>query len=210
MSFTFGSYDALLVPMLLIGAFFGFQRGFWREVGITGGMALVLLLTILFPVQFISFINRIIINIPRVFGLLLNANAQPLPEDLLFGDPAGGRYLITRIALFALGAFLVYTARFGWAYDGGKPRFAKTSGEKLMGGVFGAISGLLWFTAIKNFLDTFRALRGTPSLPGEGLTLALPVLGNVGDLLGFVPTIIAVTLIILLVLAILRLPRIWR
>ncbi|HEU4324954.1 MAG TPA: hypothetical protein VFS21_17570 [Roseiflexaceae bacterium] len=210
MSFTFSNYQSLLIPLLAVGAYLGWQRGFWREVGITGGIAFVVMATVLFPEQFIGFINRIVANIPRVFGLLLGADTEPLPADFLFGPPDGGRFLLTRIALFGLLTFLVYTAHFGWAYEGGKPRFAKTAGERALGGLFGAITGLLWFTALNNFLDAIRNLRNTPVLPGEGTTLTIPTLPDVAFLIGFVPTIIAILIIILLVLAALRLPRLWR
>ena len=57
MSFTFSSFQALLLPLIVIFGIWGLIKGFWREVGITGGMALVILATVLFPVQFIGFIN---------------------------------------------------------------------------------------------------------------------------------------------------------
>lgn len=210
MSFTFSSYQSLLLPLLVVGAYLGWQRGFWREVGITGGLAFVLMATVLFPEQFIGFINRIVINIPRIFALLLGTDIPPLPDNFLFGPPDSGRFLLTRMALFALLTFLVYTAHFGWAYDGGKPRMPKTTGDHALGVLFGAITGLLWFTALNNFLDAIRNLRNTPALPGEGTTLTVPTIPDVSPLVSFVPTIIAILIIILLVLAALRLPRIWR
>jgi hypothetical protein len=210
MSFTFSSFQALLIPLIIIFGLVGLQRGFWREVGITGGMALVVLATVLFPEQFIGFINRIIINIPRVFGLLLGRDdTQPLPADLVFGDPTSGRFLLTRIALFVLLTFLVYTMRFAWASEGGKPRMPKTSGEKVLGGIFGGITGFLWFVAVINFLNTIKDLRNNPTLPPEGTTLTVPTVGDITPLLAFVPTLVVILIIILLVLAALRLPRLW-
>ena len=83
MSFTFSTFQALLLPMILVFAYFGYRRGSWLEIGITGGMAMVVLLTVFFPAQLLGFINRVIVNIPRVLGLLVgNANAQPLPENM--------------------------------------------------------------------------------------------------------------------------------
>src|SRR5438093_4511679 len=115
MSFTFNSFQALLLPMVLIFGYRGYRRGSWLEIGITAGMALVVLLSVIFPVQFLGFINRIIINIPRVFGLLLGREGtQPLPSDLIFGDPSSGRFLFARVALFILLAVLVYTSQYPW------------------------------------------------------------------------------------------------
>lgn len=174
-------------------------------------MALTVLATVLFPVQFLGFINRLIINVPRIFGLLLgNANAQPLDADFLFGAPDSGRFLLARVALFALLAFLTYSATFGWAVDGGKPRGAKTTGERAMGAVFGIVTGLLWFTALNNFLDALRDIRNTPTLPGEGTTLTVPTVSDVSGLIAFVPTIIAILIIVIFVLAALRLPKLWK
>ena len=210
MSLTFNSFQALLLPLIIIFGVVGLQRGFWREVGITGGMALVVLFTVIRPDLFIGFINRIIINIPRVGGLLLGRDdAQPLPADLVFGDPSSGRYLFARVALFILLTFLVYTMRFAWAIADGKPRTPKTSGEKVLGGIFGGITGFLWFVALINFLNTLKDLRNNPTLPPEGTTITVPTVGDIAPLLAFVPTLVVILIIILLVLAALRLPRLW-
>jgi hypothetical protein len=208
-SFTFSSYQALLVPVLILFAYLGWRRGFWLEVGITIGMGLVVLATVLFPVQFIGFINRILTNIPRVFGVLLGTNVPALDQNLLFGDPDSFRYLLARMALFALLTFLVYSSRFGWAYPAGKPRIATNTAERLLGAGFGAITGLLWFVAVNSFLNRIRALRNQPTLPGEGITLTAPTVPDLTPVLGLIPTIIVVLVIILAVLALLRLPRLW-
>jgi hypothetical protein len=204
MSFTFNSFQALLLPLIIIFGILGLRKGFWREFGITVGMALVVLLSVIFPVQFLGFINRIIINIPRVFGLLLGREGtQPLPSDLIFGDPSSGRFLFARVALFILLAVLVYTSQYPW---GRNP--SQTSTLKVLGGVFGGITGFLWFVALNDFLNTYRALRNTPTLPLEGTTVTVPSV-DIGPVLAFVPTLVVVLLIILLVLAALRLPRLW-
>lgn len=210
MSFTFSSFQALLVPFVLLFGLFGVNRGFWREFGVTAGMALVVLATVLFPNQFIGFINRLIINVPRVFGLLLNADVSALPDDLIFGPVGGGRYLLARVALFGLLVFLVYNARFDWAYEGGKPRYPRSGGQRLLGGAFGAITGFLWFIALNDFLNALRGLRSDPVLPLEGTTINVPTVQDIPSLLAFVPTLVAVVLIILLVLLLLRLPSIWK
>lgn len=210
MTLVFNSFQSLLVPFLVIFGLIGLRRGFWREVGITGGMALVLLGTVIFPTALISFINRVIINIPRVFGLLLNVDAEALPNDFLFGDPSSGRFLLARFALFVLLTVLVYTSRYSWAYEGGKPRFARGGGQALLGVVFGAITGLLWFVALNSFLNELRALRNDPVIPPEGTTITIPTITDLSPVVAFVPTLVAILLIILLVLAFLRLPNIWR
>ncbi|HEX6293085.1 MAG TPA: hypothetical protein VFZ66_28135 [Herpetosiphonaceae bacterium] len=214
MTLVFNSFQALLVPFIVIFGLIGLRRGFWREVGITGGMALVLLGTVIFPTALINFINRIIINIPRVFGLLLNVDAEALPPDLIFGDPDSGRFLLARFALFVLLATLVYTSRYSWAYElgreGPRPRATRSAGQALLGGVFGAITGLLWFVALNSFLNQLRALRNDPIIPPEGTTLTIPTIEDLSPVVAFVPTLVAILLIILLVLAFLRLPNIWR
>jgi hypothetical protein len=210
MTLVFNSFQALLVPFMVIFGLVGLRRGFWREVGITGGMALVLLGTIIFPTSLISFINRVITNVPRVFGLLLNIDAEPLPNDLLFGEAGSGRFLLARFALFVLLAVLVYTSRFSWAYEGGKPRFARGAGQGVLGAVFGVITGLLWFVALNSFLNELRALRNSPVIPPEGTTITVPTITDLSPVVAFVPTLVAILLIILLVLAFLRLPNIWR
>lgn len=210
MSFTFNSFQSLLIPFVLLFGLFGVSRGFWREFGVTAGMALVVMATVLFPDQFIGFINRVITNIPRVFGVLLNVDVPALPDDLIFGAPGSGRFLLARVALFGLLTFLVYRARFDWAYEGGKPRFARSGGQRVLGGLFGAVTGFLWFIALNDFLNALRTLRNTPVIPPEGTTINIPTVQDIPSLLTFVPTLVAVVLIILLVLLLLRLPSIWR
>ena len=219
MSFTFTSFRALLVPFIVIFGLVGLRRGIWREIGITFGMGVVVLATVLFPGSLIGFINRIIINIPRVFGLLLNrSGVQALPADLLFGDlgaTAGNvRFFIARIVLFLLLTFLVYSRRFGWAYDigpqGFKPRIATSRSQNLLGGVFGGITGFLWFIALNDFLNALRGLRNTDRIPPEGTTINVPTVTDISPLIAFVPTLVVILLLVLLVLALLRLPRLWR
>jgi hypothetical protein len=203
MSFTFSSYQALLLPMILVFGFLGYRRGAWKEIGITGGMALVVLLTVFFPQQFLGFINRIIINIPRVFGLLLGrTDVSPLPEDLIFGAPGNSQFLLARVVLFFLLAFLVYTGRYGWSRD------AKTNSDRLLGLVLGGATGLLWFVGLNDFVSAFRDLRGGQPIPPEGQTVSVPII-DVAPLVALVPTIAVILLIVLVVLAIRRLPRLW-
>jgi len=205
MSFTFTTFQALLLPMILIGAYLGYRRGSWLEIGITGGMALVVLLTVFFPGPLLGFINRIIINIPRVIGLLIgNPNAQPLPEDLVFGGPDSGQFLLARVVLFFLLAFLVYNGRYAWA------RPAKTNTDRILGLLLGGFTGLLWFVALNDFLNTLRALRNNPVIPPEGTTITIPTVGDVAALVALVPTIAVVLLIVLAVLAVRRLPNLWK
>ena len=52
MTIIFSSFQALLLPMMLIFGFFGYRRGSWLEIGITAGMALDVLLTVFFAEQF--------------------------------------------------------------------------------------------------------------------------------------------------------------
>ena len=204
MSFTFNSFQALLLPMVLIFGYRGYRRGSWLEIGITAGMALVVMLTVFFPVQFLGFINRIIINIPRVFGLLVGREGtQPLPADLIFGDPASARFLLARVALFILLAFLVYTGRYAWA------RPSSTTGERILGLILGGITGLLWFVALNDFINTFRAIRNTPVIPPEGTTITVPTVGDITALVALIPTIAVILLLVLAILAIRRLPRLW-
>jgi hypothetical protein len=168
-------------------------------------MALVVLLTVFFPEPLLAFINRIIINIPRVFGLLLgNPNAQPLPEDLVFGGPNSGQFLLARVVMFFLLAFLVYNGRYAWA----KP--AKTNTDRVLGLLLGGFTGLLWFVALNSFLNALRALRQNPVIPPEGTTITVPTVGDVAALVALVPTIAVVLLIVLAVLAVRRLPNLWK
>jgi hypothetical protein len=209
MSFTFTSYEALLFPLIILFGIFGWRKGFWREFGNTAGLAVAVLLTVIFPVQFLGFINRIIVNIPRVIGVLLGRETtEPLPGNLIFGDPTSGRFLFARVSLFILMAVLVYTMHLGWAYEGGKPRAAKTNGERVLGAVFGAITGFLWFVAVNDFLNTYRVVFNRPTLPLEGTTISTSP-SDIDALLAFVPTLIVVLIIILVVLALVRLPRLW-
>jgi hypothetical protein len=205
MSFTFSSFQALLIPMLLIFGYFGYRRGAWLEIGITGGLALVVLLTVFFPQQFLGAINRIVINIPRVFGVLLGRNdIQPLDENLVFNQPGTAQFLLSRVVLFFLLAFLVYNGRYAWA------RAPKTNVDRVLGMILGAATGLLWFVALNDFLNAFRELRGGQPIPPEGTTVSIPVIPDISPIVALVPTIAVVLLIVLAVLALRRLPNLWK
>jgi hypothetical protein len=213
MSFTFDNYQALLLPLVAAFAYFGYRRGGWGELGYTLGMSLVLLATVVFPAQFIGFVDRVIVNIPRVFGLLLGVNAPTVDQGTLFGEPGSGRFLLTRVVLFTLLSFLVYNqVRYPWLYEApGKLRAApKTVFPRLLGLVLGAVSGFLWFLAINDFLNALRGLRDDPRLPLEGTTITLPTIGDTTALLSFVPTIFVVLLVALLIAAAIRLPNLWK
>jgi uncharacterized membrane protein required for colicin V production len=204
MTITFSSFQALLLPMMLVFGFLGYRRGAWNEIGITAGMALDVLLTVFFAEQFLGFINRIIINIPRVFGLLLgNPNVQPLPEDLIFGTPDSAQFLLARVVLFTIIAFLVYSGRYSWA----KP--PKTPLDRILGFVLGSITGFFWFVAFNDFLNTFRALRGQPTVPPEGTTITIPVV-DVTSVAVLVPTIAVLLLILIGIFVIRQLPKLWK
>lgn len=210
MSFSFETYDSLLLPLVILGAYFGSKRGFWGEAGFTIGMALTLLATVIYPDQFIGVIGRVITLFPRIINVALGTDIGLPSADDLFGAPGTGRFLLTRVLIFALLSFLVYSGRYGWAYDGGKPRMPKTLPGKLLGGAFGAASGFFWFLALTNFLDSLRLLRDDPRIPPEGTTISVPIIDDPTPLLGLVPTMLVITLIVLMVLALLRLPNIWK
>lgn len=204
MTIIFSSFQALLLPMMLIFGFFGYRRGSWLEIGITAGMALDVLLTVFFAEQFLGFINRIIINIPRVFGLLLgNTDVQPITENLIFGDPGSAQFLLARMVMFFLIAFLVYSGRYGW----GRP--AKTPLDRILGLVLGGITGFLWFVALNDFLNSFRALRGQPTVPPEGAVLSLPTI-DTASIAALVPTIAVLLLILVAIFVIRGLPKLWK
>jgi hypothetical protein len=205
MSFTFSTFQALLLPMLLGFAYFGYRRGSWFEISITGGMALVVLFTVFYPQEMLGFINRVVINIPRVFALLLGSDsAEPLPGDLIFGEPGSAQFLLARTVLFFLLAFLVYNGKYGW----GKPPSSNT--DHFLGLILGGVTGLLWFVAVNDFLNALRALRNDPVLPPEGTTITIPTVSDVTGLVELVPTIAVVLLLVLGVLALRRLPRLWK
>ncbi|KAB8142052.1 hypothetical protein F8S13_16010 [Chloroflexia bacterium SDU3-3] len=210
MSFTFESYQSLLLPLVAFGAYIGWKRGFWIEVGYTLGMALVLLATVIFPEQFMDLVSQLIVLIPRIFRVMVGGDFSLPTSTDLFGTPDSGRFLLTRMALFALLTFLVYNTRYGWAYEGGKARGVKTTAGRLMGVAFGGSTLFFWFLALNNFLDSFRLLRDDPTIPPEGLTISVPTFQNPEVLLGLVPTMLVVILLVLGVLAVLRLPNIWK
>jgi hypothetical protein len=80
----------------------------------------------------------------------------------------------------------------------------------VLGALLGAFTGLLWFVALNDFLNTLRALRNNPVIPPEGTTITVPTVGDVAALVALVPTIAVVLLIVLAVLAVRRLPNLWK
>ena len=214
MSFTFNSYESLVLPVVAIFAFFGWRRGGWGELGRALVMALAVLLAVNIPDVTISFIERVLATFPRVISVLFNLNLPAFEPGSILGIPGSGRFLLTRIVLFSILAFFAYTYAYPWAYrrtdKGDQYRLPTKPLNFLTGGVLGGFIGLLWAIAINSFLNEFRIFRNDPVLWPEGTTIVVPSVVNLDSVSGLVPTIAVVLVLIVAVLGALRLPNLWK
>lgn len=216
MTIIFQSLQAFLIPVMVVFGIIGWRRGFYREVGNAAGIAIALALTTGIGGQFlIGFINRVITLGPRIIALLLGRAAPdtainpPIP-----GEPSDGRNLLFRLIFFVVFVVLTYTLTFPWERDPDpkKQGFRKPINffEKVLGAVFGAIIGFLYFAAFQTFGNEIAANQNRPPILADGTSISIPAPIGVETILGFLPTIAVLAVVILVVLILFRLPRIWR
>ncbi|WP_026370132.1 hypothetical protein [Kallotenue papyrolyticum] len=188
------SYQVLLIaPFVIIGALYGFRRG-WREEAIT---TVGLLLALIFfgstdrASLLGQLINRIVAAFASFFGTLLGTDLQATP--LIAEDNPTTFQMIG----FILVAILVYI--IGSAL--GERRNMAAAG-RLMGAVLGGINVILvgaqLFSMINQrnpeFFDTQTTIEVTPAT-------------GVNVLQNYLPSVFALLFILLLIILFLRLPK---
>lgn len=188
------SYQLLLtLPFLVAGILYGWRRG-WREEAIT---AVVLLAALLFfgnnrlAESLGAFVNRIV----EAFALFFSA---------LFGGEVAAQALVTEtnqnlfrfvgFVLFVIAAYLV-----GGALG---QRTLLTRGGRLLGAILGGLNVFMIASQLFGYIQRFL-----PSVFERESTIRITPEADVNALRGYLPSIFALLLILLLIVVFLRLPK---
>ncbi|MCS6880614.1 MAG: hypothetical protein RMK84_13340 [Oscillochloridaceae bacterium] len=193
---------ALLLIVLAIGGYWGFQQGFRNMLTVTLWTIAAYVLTVQGGNFVIGVINRLWQNGPALIAFLLGQDPDAAPQlDPLISPtlqiPLFFR-LITFVALVFLGFFFNKTA--GWR---GNPSPKEPLAQPL--GLFaGALVVLLWSNAAVNFWTEYREAGGARLAPLDSFLNTLP------DVRAFIPSLITIFFLILIILVIVNFPKVWK
>ncbi len=190
----------ILMILLAIGAFWGYQEGFRNLLTIAFWTIAAYIATVEGGDFLVEVINRFWENGPRLVAFTLG---RPVDEAPIFGPlittelqiPLFFR-LVAFVALILLGFF--FTQRATWKGPPNEPL------AKPLGFFVGALVMLLWSNAVKVFWEQFLDGGGTIEGPVADLLNALP---DVGDL---TTSLIVIFFLIIVVLIVFYFPRIWQ
>jgi hypothetical protein len=190
----------LLVILMAIGAYWGYQQGLRNILAISLWTILAYLLTVQGGDFIIGVINRLWSNGPRLVGFLLGQNVNEIaPLDPLispdFQVPLFFR-VVSFVALVLLGVF--FNRKAAWK---GPPKEALA---RPLGLFVGALIVLLWSNAAVVFWLEFLNNGGGFGGPLANVLNTLP---NVSVLM---PSLITIFFLILVVLMLFNFPKVWK
>jgi len=192
----------LLLIVLAIGGYWGFQQGFRNMLTVTIWTIAAYILTVQGGDFVIGVINRLWQNGPALIAFLLGQDPDLAPRlDPLIGPtlqiPLFFR-VVTFVALVFLGFFFNKTA--AWR---GNPSPKEPLAQPL--GLFvGALVVLLWSNAAVNFWTEYREAGGATVDPLDRFLNALP------DVRAFIPSLITIFFLILIILVVVNFPKVWK
>ncbi len=193
---------ALLLIVLAIGGYWGFQQGFRNMLTVALWTIGAYILTVQGGDFAIGVINRLWQNGPALIAFLLGQDPDAAPRlDPLISPtlqiPLFFR-MITFIALVFLGFFFSKTA--SWR---GNPNPKEPLAQPL--GLFvGALVVLLWSNAAVSFWREYRDAGGILVDPLERFLNTLP------DVSVFIPSLITIFFLILIILVVVNFPKVWK
>jgi hypothetical protein len=191
---------SLLIILLAIGAYWGYQQGFRNLLTIAFWTIAAYIATVQGGNFLVQIINRFWQNGPRLvaFAIGQDPGAAPVFEPLItaqFQIPLFFRFAAF-IALVLLGFF--FSRNAGWKGDPNEPL------AKPLGLFVGALVMLLWSNAMKIFWEQFVADGGGFGGPLANVLNTLP---NVGEL---TTSLIVIFFLIIIALIFVYFPKIWK
>ncbi|NJN17168.1 MAG: hypothetical protein HC822_13270 [Oscillochloris sp.] len=191
---------ALLVILMAIGGYSGYQQGLRNILTIALWTILAYLLTVQGGTFLVDVINRFWSNGPRLVGFLIGQNVNEIAplEPLISPNlqiPLFFRVLAF-IALTMLGFF--FNKKAAWK---GPP---KEPLARPLGLFVGALIALLWSNAAVVFWNQYQATGG---ILGGPIASFLNTLPNISE---YMPSLIAVFFLILFVLMLFNFPKVWK
>lgn len=190
----------LLVILMAIGAYWGYQQGFRNLITVAIWTIVGYILTVQGGTIVVDIINRFWQNGPKLVAFAIGQNPNSVAAldpviDPGFQIPLFFRF-IAFIALVLLGFF--FDRKASWKGQPNEPL------AKPLGLFVGALIVLLWTNAAVVFWEQFVAGGGGFGGPLAQLLNALP---NVSV---FMPSLIAVFFLIIIVLIAFNFPRVWQ
>jgi hypothetical protein len=194
MEFSLTYQLVLTLPFLLVGMLYGWRRG-WREEAIT---ATGLLLALLFfgNTRLAESLGSLVNRIVQAFALVFST---------IFGGEIAGRELVTsnNQELFRFVGFVVFVLMAYLVGGAIGQRTALGRSGRLLGSVLGSLNVFLIASQAFGYVQRFL-----PSAFERESTIRITPDQDVNVLRGYLPSIFALLLIVLLIIVFLRLPKI--
>lgn len=196
----------LLIIILIIGAYNGYQQGLRNILTIALWSIVAYVLTVQGGDTIVAIINRFWTNLPRLLAFLIGNDPDSVaPFDTLISEqfqvPLFFR-VVAFIGLVLLGTFFNRNAAWKGNPSGREPL------AQPLGAFAGALIALIWTNAIVVFWNTFQAEGGQLTGPLTG-TLST-ILNLLPDLSVLMPSLITVFFIIIFGLILFNFPKVWR
>lgn len=191
----------LLVILLALGAYWGYQQGFRNLITVALWTIIGYVLTVQGGNLIVDVINRFWQNGPRLAAFAVGrspdsvARLDPLIDPNL-QIPLFFRF-VTFIVLILLGFFFNQDKRSGWRGGPNEPL------AKPLGLFVGALIVLLWTNAAVIYWNEFQAVTGGFGGPIAELLNILP------DVSVLMPSLIAIFFLVIIVLIIFNFPKVW-
>lgn len=193
---------ALLVILMALGAYWGYQQGFRNLITIALWTIVGYVLTVQGGTIVVDIINRFWQNGPRLAAFAIGQNPSAAPQLGPLIEPGFQIPLFFRFVAFVtavlLGFFFNQGNRSGWKGSPNEPL------AKPLGLFVGALIVLLWTNAAVVFWSQFVANGGGFGGPIAQLLNALP---NISVLM---PSLIAIFFLIIIVLIVFNFPKVWQ
>jgi hypothetical protein len=191
---------ALLIILLAIGAYWGYQQGFRNLLTMAFWTIAAYVATVQGGNFVVQLINRFWQNGPRLvaFAIGQEPGEAPVFDPLIttsFQIPLFFRF-VAFVALVLLGAF--FSRNAGWRGPPNEPL------AKPLGLFVGALIALLWSNAMKIFWEEFQAGGGSFGGPIANVLNTLP---NIGEL---TTSLIVIFFLIVVALIFFYFPKIWQ
>lgn len=192
----------LLVILMALGAYWGYQLGFRNLITIALWTIVGYILTVQGGTIIVDIINRFWQNGPRLVAFAIGQNPASAPalDPLItagFQVPLFFRF-VAFIVFVLLGFFFNQGNRSGWKGSPNEPL------AKPLGLFVGALILLLWTNAAVVFWEQYLAGGGGFGGP---IAQVLNVLPNVSVLM---PSLIAIFFLIIIVLIVFNFPKVWQ
>jgi hypothetical protein len=190
----------LITILMVVGGYFGWKRGIRAFLTVTVASALAYLIFISGGEQFVGYINNLYSNLPKIFAILTGGNPNTVATwQPLFGT-ALNLPLAVRVILFIMMVALAFffNKKAQWYAQKGDPL------SKQLGAFSGALTALIWISAITTFWGEAAAVGGAPAGTFGSVVRTFP------DVTTITPWLISILFVIIAVGIATNVPKLWK